>query len=237
MKKIFIIFLLQLLIAGCTGNTSAAMKNDTVPELDSAAELLPVTTEVSVLDDERVMKAFYEIDLLVRNDDPAFMADFCTAAALVRIVSIDGADTWNASLNRNGAAYTYGTLEVIEPLKGDLHAGQTCIFTRTGGLVTWEQYAAAQIPESIEKQERLMNENGTPIPEYVYEAAYNDILPEEGKTYLAYFESNESAPVTGAYRMTGFAGGLREYDETADLLFNNFTSKWEQAGTVTETFK
>ncbi len=236
MKKIYIIFLMQLLIAGCTGNTSGAMKNDTVPEPDSYAEPLPVTAEVSVLDDERVMKAFYEIDLLVRNDDPASMADFCTSAALVRIISIDGADTWNASLNRNGAAYTYGTLEVIEPLKGDLHAGQTCIFTRTGGLVTWEQYAAAQIPESIEKQERLMNENGTPIPEYVYEAAYNDILPEEGKTYLAYFQSNESVPVTGALRMTGFAGGLREYNENSGLLLNNFTGKWEPAGPVFDTF-
>lgn len=165
--------------------------------------------------------------------------DLCDAIALIRIKTIEGTDTYNEVTQQTTAPYTWGTFEVITPVRGELRPGVQYTFTRSGGIVPWmkyHQFMEAWSPESAEKSDRLMEETGTQTPAYVYFHKFDDIDIESGKTYLAMFENTEyQARRTDAWRIAWFEAGLREAQ--GGKVLNNTTGEWEDLAALISEMK
>jgi len=143
---------------------------------------------------------------LKKEYTPQYMDELSDNVALVRIISLDG-----ASLEYNSmVGMTYGKMLINTSLKGDLKEGEVVEYLKPGGVVSVAEYEKYDDPAAIEKREYLRKQNGIKIDKensYYEIILGNDIIIEEGKTYLAYLKySNDFKK----YEIVGFGNGLRE---------------------------
>ncbi|MBR2551700.1 MAG: hypothetical protein IKF05_01735 [Erysipelotrichaceae bacterium] len=128
-----------------------------------------------------------------------------------RVVSVDGCDNYWADYGFGGI-YTYGKIEVIKPLKGEINEGDIIGFAIGGGTVSFEQYAKSQDPQSLEKQIRLMNEHGSGIPSFITTKISATEI-KEGKVYFVVTSAKRS--IHGdLYLIYPYAETLLEIDES-----------------------
>ncbi len=185
-------------------------------------------------EDGTVMDAFFVADLAeIPGMNGSY--DMCDAAALIRVETIKGAETYSESTEKAAAPFTWGTFTVLRTYKGDFEAEKKeYTFTRGGGTVPWSAYRTFMqefSPDSLAKSEALMKENQKEPPAYVHWRESEDIDIESGKTYLAFFNNTDYPPgKIGAWNIAWRQAGLREVQGTQVL--NNMTGAWEELDTV-----
>ncbi len=167
--------------------------------------------------------------------------------AIVKIESIDGADTYNSVLDEYVLPYTYGKMRILKVIKGDIKVGSIVNFNRLGGRVTLEQWYNCMTKL---KQEKF--DNYQPILERPYEEVdysfESDISIESEKVYLAYFsEYVVRIEDENSYELQFFEYGLREVKNqkitdysNIDLdkieVLDNHSGEYEKLSSVIEKY-
>lgn len=189
-------------------------------------------------DDAYVISSF--INLSYNNSDPQTMAERSDSVAIVKIKSIDGVSNYGNGVQQYVHPYTYGEMEVIQTLSGDIEEGTTVKFSRLGGTMPFDEYL-----EGLSEAERAKFANQNTENKQAKNTFDGDIDIEADKTYLVYLK-NSSVHCTepGAYEIIGFEGGLREIQTTSGYsansnlkVLNNFTGEWENLSDVVKQDK
>ena len=179
-------------------------------------------------------------DIADDPSDPEVMAPRATDIALVYINSIDGCDNQDETTGEYVYPYTYGKLTVLQVFKGPLTDGSQISFSRMGGTVTVDAYAAGMYENEREKFLAHIN----PDLEYITQRFEDDIDIEVGKTYLAYMFNPEegNVPRENEYALFGWQGGIREAADSPSVLseestseirvLNNYTGEWETLSNI-----
>ena len=234
MKKIFVngFVAFMLFAAGCGGadvqeETSGLPLSETVPEEREPEQEIPA----EAVDDKKTLKIGVSFDYVPAREERI------ANKAIIRILTIDGGDTYYDDLDiYSGQIYSYGIFEVLKSIKGNLTEGEEYQYIRVGGTATYEQYAAGQNPESVEKQEYLSEKESSELPENVTMSVAGAVVLEEGKVYFAVID--DETPTRGGSHILGcFPEDFRIVDEnTLDtdniLAMNNFTGAWEPVSQI-----
>lgn len=175
--------------------------------------------------------------------DLSLMMDMSSNVVLAKIVSIDGGSNINQITNEYVYPYTFGKMEIIDTIKGQVEEGEIVEYVRMGGIVSFEDYYNSLYPAQKEKHLSSL-EN---VPSYVKMQFNGDIDVEVGKTYLmCLIDSSEgNVALEDAYAIIGWQGGLREIliNNSAQMysqknsgleVLNNFTGEWENLAEVLE---
>lgn len=156
-------------------------------------------------------------------------------AALVRINSIDGGRNYSPIHERYVVAETYGKLTVLKVYKGDVQTGQKLSYSRSGGIITAEEYLdALNAPGS---EETYLHGFEPAKKKYVKEFVVDDIDIEVGKKYLAFLTPQTSKDGKyHEYAMTGAQFGLREARVSGAEVtaFDYVTGEWVSASSIVE---
>ena len=168
--------------------------------------------------------------------DLSLMMGMSSNVVLAKIVSIDGGSNFNQITNEYVYPYTFGKMEIIDTIKGEVEKGETVTYARMGGIVSFEDYYNSLYPAQKEKHLGSLES----IPSYVKMQFNGDIDVEIGKTYLmCLINSNEgNVALEDAYAIIGWQGGLREIAIDNSIqpyslknpsvqVLNNFTGEWE----------
>ncbi len=169
--------------------------------------------------------------------------------AIVKIESIDGADTYNHVLDMYVLPYTYGKMKILKVIKGDIKEGSIVNFNRLGGRVTLEQWYNSM---SKSEQEVFDKYNPTTVFKIPYEKVdyrfESDISVKSGKIYLVYFsEYSVRLDEETEYGIRYFEYGLREVKNqkitdysNIDLdkieVLDNHSGKYERVSEVIEKY-
>ncbi|MBO9705949.1 MAG: hypothetical protein J7474_10630, partial [Arthrobacter sp.] len=130
---------------------------------------------------------------------------------------------------------TVGRFTVLEVFKGPFEAGCQLNYSRSGGIVSYDEYWKSL---DAEQQGKLTRLNGGHKPvgvDYVQAKASGDIDVHLGKEYLAFL-----APQTSKdgrlreYAIVGFQHGLRDIKGAGRdaAVLNNDSAAWEPLVTV-----
>lgn len=181
-----------MVLAGCgTSAISVQEKSDTT---QNAAEDV-ISDACAEIPADKILPADIEADFAIDPVDTKACAEQAKAVVIGKVLSIDGGSTWSDKKDSNVQAFTYGKFKVIKSLRGDLSEGETYLYTRDGGIVTWEDWLKSR-PENA--QEKLKSIAGNNPPEYVQDKYDFDIAVEAGETYLM-FPDDEYSPMKDAY--------------------------------------
>lgn len=187
------------------------------------------------VEDKQYYTAVSSAELSFDNSNPNAMIDKSSAVAIVTIKSIDGASNYGSGIEQYVYPYTYGEMEVVQTLAGDIPEGSTVKFSRLGGIMPFDEYLKG-LSESEQTKITSLNTKRKDV-KIAFEG---DIDIEVGKTYLAYLvESTVHHAEPGAYEIIGFEGGLREIQTTGGYsansnikVLNNFTGEWENLSDI-----
>ncbi len=217
------IMAIVLFLFGCSMINEQTVSNDLNDEYED------VYAGISIEDTFEIMSYG---DLSYDPNDSDEMANRSSDVVLVTILSIDGGATKNEYTDEYVYPYTYGRLVVHEVYKGNLSIGDEIIYTRTGGIVSVDDYYASLHDA---QREKIMSEGGIKQA-YVKIMFDNDISIEVGKTYLVYLGDDTMAypPIKDSYIIQGFQGGMRKIQDSVERstsenrqVFNNYTQSWE----------
>lgn len=201
MRKIYLIFLAVVLV-GCSYHEDMTQSKQ--------EEKLVLSTNTYITEEmKEVMELRLQPSFAARFDDMNLLYENCSDIVLAGVVSLDGADTIYPDSTKSVFGYTYGKFVVYDVLKGDLSIGEIYNYTRNGGIITQAQFDAIRPAASLEKAERLREENGFDedlTTQYINAVVDGDINIEAGKTYLMYLQADEN----NTYDIKGFMYGLRE---------------------------
>lgn len=159
-------------------------------------------------------------------------------AALVHVDSIDGGRNYSPIFERYIVSETYGKMTILEVYKGDVQTGQELQYSRTGGIITRQEYLnALNAPGS---EETYLHGRRPAEKKYIKEYIVDDIDVEVGKNYLAFMipESSKDGKYH-EYRITGVNFGFREVRGSGGeaTIFNRVTGKWESLSSVVKLTK
>ncbi len=189
-----------------------------------------------------------ESSLATDISDPSKMADMSQYVAIVRVDSVDGVSNYSDVSQEYVSAYTYGSLTVLENIKGNLPVNEKLEFYRLGGAISVDEYVKSLSDmEKMQYERAKENDGSLAMADYIEVLNTDDIRIESGKTYLVYMideAAYKNKPDT--YAIIGFKGGLREVQakvKTDDIqtfynssvkILNNFTGEWEGLDSVVE---
>lgn len=232
-----IIIAALLLVAGAIA--AVAMLNFQKQD-DETAKLEQEPSSNVPKEDVYLIASFIELDY--NNSNPQTMAEMSDGIAIVKVKSLDGVSNYGKGVQQYVHPYTYGQIEVIQTLKGDIKEGGTVKFSRLGGIMPFNEYL-----EGLSETERAKFANHD-TEKKVKITFDGDIDIEADKTYLVYLaNSTVHYAEPGAYEIVGFEGGLREIQtasgysvnsSSSDLkVLNNFTGEWENLNDVVKQGK
>lgn len=232
---IVVIVAILLLVAGVI---AAAVILNLQKQDDETAELEQEPNSDAPKEDAYLIASF--IDLAYNNSDPQVMAERSDSVAIVKVRSLDGVSNYGNGVQQYVHPYTYGQMEVIQTLKGDIKEGETVKFSRLGGTMPFDEYLEG-LSETERTKVSALNSDRKDV-KLTFEG---DVDIEAGKTYLVYLmNSTVHYAEPGAYEIIGFEGGLREiqttssYSVNSDLkVLNNFTGEWENLSDVVKQDK
>lgn len=162
-----------------------------------------------------------------------------------RLNSIDGSTNYNEKQNEYTAIFTYGQIDVISVLQGDIKNSKIP-FIRLGGEISFSEYEKGLTERQKEKTELVSSlSEDEKETSYVYYSPSGDIKLEEGKYYLMYMNYNADYD---KYMCTYMQYGTREVDSnslnnvqtiseidnnTSEIkVKNNDTGEWENLSDV-----
>lgn len=141
------------------------------------------------------------------DNSPSAILNNSDAVAIVSVISVDGVN------NKISPAVgsSYGELVINNVLVGDLNVGEKVEYIKSGAIMTLAEWEEAQPEDARRKREEIRKESGVDdsyLTDTYRQFHYaNDLIVEEGKTYLAYLKFNKSV---GKYEIIGRENGLRE---------------------------
>lgn len=211
-------------------------QNNIIVESNLKEENKEYNTYSYITDD--ILKKSKNVGIMVELNQeytPEYMLKKSDIVALVTIVSIDG-----ASMDYSVFGRTFGKMLVNNVFWGDISEGSLVEYLKPGGTVTIEEYDKYDIPEAVKKRDYLYQQSGTAIDKensYLTIKIEDDIIIEQGKTYLAYLKYKEKY---NKYEIVGLQNGLREvnieqksrvmsqdYNVNKLKIKNNNTREWE----------
>lgn len=211
-------------------------QNNIIVESNLKEENKEYNTYSYITDD--ILKKSKNVGIMVELNQeytPEYMLKKSDIVALVTIVSIDG-----ASMDYSVFGRTFGKMLVNNVFWGDISEGSLVEYLKPGGTVTIEEYDKYDIPEAVKKRDYLYQQSGTAIDKensYLTIKIEDDIIIEQGKTYLAYLKYKEKY---NKYEIVGLQNGLREvnieqksrvmsqdYNVNKLKIKNNNTGEWE----------
>lgn len=223
-KVLFCLICTLSILVGCTNTKPSIEEQIVYSNAYASIDPLEIKTISSLLE--------YSFNI---TDSQAMMVK-SEYIVLATITSIDGGSNENESTNqRISFPYTYGKLEIINVYQGDLEPNQEINYTRSGGIIPYEEYSLSL--EERHKPTQAQIECQLPYVKYIAEDA---IEIEVGTTYLIYLSLNKENPLRkNAYSIVGWGGGLKEVRNignssvkestpTSEIeVFNNFNQTWE----------
>lgn len=207
------------------------------------AEMENSRDTASVSDDAGIYIVSTTSDLAIDIASPAEMAKVSQYIALITIDSIDGCDNYSEVSQQYVSPYTYGTMTVLQNLKGELPVGENLRFYRLGGTLPIERYYEGL--SSVEKERfdfAKNNNDNLASAEWVKVIDTEDIDIDPGKTYLVYMVAESAYHAKpNTYTIIGYQGGLREAKfsdnrtrQVTDIkILDNFTGEWEDLNNIT----
>ena len=121
----------------------------------------------------------------------------------------------SSNVNKDGKEETHiitkAELEILDVLKGDLKE-KSVIIKKLGGRMKYKEYlkGSKTLREKIKNNPEMKMTEGEEEKEYVEYVPQNDVLLEEGKTYLFYLTKNKE---DGIYRVEFLQYGSRELEK------------------------
>ncbi|MBR3150465.1 MAG: membrane lipoprotein lipid attachment site-containing protein [Erysipelotrichaceae bacterium] len=206
MKKTILFILFVFMLVSCSssvGETNTIPGSSGLDHVDPIGGITQYTSENADPDNELVIEATVEYL-------PVYETEI-ELKLIGRVVSVDGCDNYWADYGYGGI-YTYGKIEVIKPLKGEISEGDIIGFAIGGGTVSFEQYAKSQDPQALARQMSLLKEKGSGVPSYVTTKISATEI-EEGKVY--FIVTSAKRDIHGdLYLIYPYAETLLEIDES-----------------------
>lgn len=156
---------------------------------------------------------------------------------IARVTDTSGFNYTEYNARGNGEYYadycnvrTRANLVVLESIKGGFTAGDNINAYCNGGIIEYEKYmeqnrkypiANKSVKELESEYNTLLSQNVEKV--YVKELNKDDILLENGKTYLLTFTRLDY----GDNYINANNYWLREYDESTKRVLNNTSGEWE----------
>jgi len=225
MKKLFLVLLAFLsLLAGCASNKESSQ----IPE-NQQDEAITVNTqdqdEPQEPDPENVMEITEELDMWINLQDPMELLELADEVIIGRVKSVDGCSNyneWKQTYDSDGI-YTFGTIEVLQSVKGDLKEGQVIDYLKMGGIIGKEEYLKG-VSDSVKNKKDFDPAKMKPFISSYYA---DDVRIENGKEYLIYLGNDFEKYMANRYAIFYLGGGLREVNLEEGSILNNFTGTWE----------
>lgn len=224
-------------MASCSNSKTDLSTND-------AADLI-VTTNIAASDTshsetQSIIKVSSHFDGIYDLSDNKVMSEISDYIALIKVDSIEGVSNINRQSGEYiSVPYTYGKATVIAEYKGQFEK-KTIDFVRDGGTLPYDEWIKGD--SDPEKMKRVREEAGlgnvsTKNLQVEYQME-NDILLEEGKTYLMFLFQNPTFNSENEFIIHGYQYGLRELQQTNVSSYsvqnssslkvkNNMTGEWE----------
>lgn len=98
-----------------------------------------------------VLHVISNAELSHNISDLSLMMGMSSNVVLAKIVSIDGGSNINQITNEYVYPYTFGKMEIINTIKGEVEEGETVTYARMGGIVSFEDYYNSLYPAQKEK--------------------------------------------------------------------------------------
>lgn len=183
MKKTFCYILTVLLLTGC----STITEKESIPKNNKNVSEETYTASTYITKDMK--KKAGEASSITAETISKTIGEWSEDADLVvlaTVISIDEAKTVLASGITDELGFTFSTILVQQTYKGEDMNGKTLKTLKQGGILTQAQIEQASDPEAVKKHEYLRKKNGGEDPAniYVNTNLENDVMLEEGKTYL-----------------------------------------------------
>lgn len=134
---------------------------------------------------------------------------------IAKIESIDGCTNYSEKLNKYTRINTFGSIKILEVLKGKLKSDTKVPFIRKGGTILYSEY---------EKGDRIKILNEEKKYKYVTEKMKDEVDIEKDKIYLMFLYYDEDSE---KYEIIGNQYGLREYNVNTKMVKNNITKEEE----------
>ena len=153
-----------------------------------------------------------------------------SVVVIVHIDSIEGGRTYSPIFNQYISPQTYGKMTVREVYRGDVKTGEQLNYSRTGGIVPYDEYWKSLNEQQQEKIIYLNNGKKPNDKEYIKVRFSDDIDIEVEKDYLVFLIAQTSKDGScREYLIDGMQFGLREVKWAGDVVtvLNNETREWE----------
>lgn len=159
----------------------------------------------STLEKAQVETILSNADFAIDISNVSELRDHTTNIFLATIDSIDGCSTVVATNQFSPMPHTYGTLTVLENLKGEV-SGQVN-FAKAGGILSVAEYEEHAPEEMINNDNQHLEKEIDKEHTYSNYAFENDIKLEAGKTYVFF---TNYVKETNMYVVDGVQYGTRE---------------------------
>ena len=246
MKRFYSIVLCILFTAACSLNVTpdtASLGLSVAPSPSASVLACSYTDAYAQLDPDSIRVQNQLLEFFPGALEHETLLSASTDVVIATVCSIEGGSTYNESKQTTIAPYTYGTLTILKSVKGDLSSGQTIHFTRSGGIVPYDDYL-----RSLETTQREAFASAAEKPAYIKQKVDGDIDIEVGKTYLIYLSDDEVYQTqSSSYAILGHQGGLREIRNSENQLitmetplchikvFSNIKQIWENFSKLFQT--
>lgn len=193
MKIMMVCILCSVLLCGCKVASEQRYQEPIKDEIS-----YPATTYLNEEMKEIATQNFILIEIGSGLETFVEQADYIVLAS---VISLDRADTVLADGTTSTLGYTFGKLLIQQTYKGEVLDEQVLDYVKEGGVMRAAQLDEVRCegnkPQNISTDDTTTYINTTPL--------LNDIIFEEGKTYLmalSYYESTQSYHVDGYFFTT-----------------------------------
>ena len=236
-----IMVFMYILFCGVYKNNDKTFNNDINDKVTVTPMPIEYYDAYASIDSKQIHEFGSILCLSVDISDPKVMDEISTSIVIATVKSIDGGSVINEVTQNSSRPITYGKLVIDKVIKGDLAQNDEILYTRLGGIVSYEDYFNSLNPAKQNNKYAQVKDH-LPYIKYIPNTN-NDI--EVGKTYLIYLGNpDDSVSKIGAYGIVGMEGGLREVKSIEseqsvrlapiDLIqvFNNLTHMSEDLDSV-----
>ena len=204
MKKTVCFILAVLILTGCS--TVTEKESDSKMGQNVSEKIYTASTYIT----EDMKKKAGDASSITAETINKTIGEWSEDADLVvlaTVISIDEAKTVLASGIKDELGFTFSTILVQQTFKGKDMNGKTVKTLKQGGILTQAQIEQASDPEAVKKNDYLRKKNGgeNTADVYVNTNLENDVMLEEGKTYLLllnYVEEEDRYEILGLNNCT-----------------------------------
>lgn len=157
---------------------------------------------------------------------------------LGKIKSIDGTTNYNFKTQEYTDIFSYGKLEIVDTLKGNID-GDIVDIMKLGGKITLSDYAKSLSPAQLQKEEmtNLLNTYSNSKSAVYVESKNSEMVePEIDKEYLFVMYYNNDY---GKYILDTFPDAIKEVKREGSKisLKDNSTNEYKEFATINTLFE